>query len=104
MKWLWLQDLVRKPKDAEYAKIVLDRYRLGIKAHGEIRGARIIPGSEQCEKAMSVAGKTYLPDDAPLIPIQGCSLPGGCCCSYTPVMKYEPQMGEAAQPEPVPTV
>jgi hypothetical protein len=104
MKWLWLQDLVRKPKDDAYAKIVLDRYRLGIKAHGEIRGARIIPGSVECETAMSVSGKTYLPDDAPIIPIQACTLSGGCRCSYTPVMNYEPQSSDASQSEPAQTV
>ena len=50
--------------------------------------------------ASSAAGQTLLPDDPPLRPIAGCSLPGGCCCSYTPVMKYEPQ----TEPEPVHTV
>jgi hypothetical protein len=97
MKWQWLQEHVQRPKDAGYAKRVLDRYRLGMKAKGEILGARIIPGSKDCAVAQSLANKTYLPDDAPLIPIAQCTLPGGCMCAYTPVMTYETERAPAEE-------
>lgn len=99
MKWQWLQEHVRRPKDSTYAQTVLDRYRLGMKAHGEIVGARVIPGSPDCRVAQSLAHTTYLPDDAPIIPIKECTLPGGCCCSYTPVMAYEVDQGEQPGPK-----
>jgi hypothetical protein len=89
MQWQWLEGHVRRTRDADYAKRVLDRYRLGMKAHGAIRGVRIITGSDSCATCKNLADVVYLPDDAPTIPIAGCALPGGCRCAYTAVMTYE---------------
>lgn len=85
----WLQDHVRTPKDAGYARRVLDRYRLGMKAHGAIRGVRIVGGPDGCPTCRAYTETVYHPDDAPLIPIAGCTDPGGCRCTYQPVMTYE---------------
>lgn len=89
MQWQWLQDHVRRPKDPHYAERVLDRYRLGMKAHGAIRGVRIITGSDSCPICRQYAGTVFLPDDAPIIPIAGCTQAGGCRCAYTAVMDYD---------------
>jgi hypothetical protein len=85
----WLKDHVRRPKEAGYAKRVLDAYRLGIKAHGAIRGVKIMTGPDSCLTCQSFANSVYSPDEAPLIPIAGCTHPEGCRCAYTPVMTYE---------------
>ena len=85
----WLQEHVRTPKDSQYAQRVLDRYRLGLKARGAIRGVRILTGSDSCPVCQAHAGVIYHPDAAPAIPIAGCSHPDGCRCSYTPVMTHE---------------
>jgi hypothetical protein len=85
----WLRDHVRYPKDAHYARRVLDRYRLGMKARGAIRGVRIITGSDSCPVCQALAEAVYHPDAAPIIPIDGCTHPGGCRCAYTAVMTYE---------------
>jgi len=82
---------VRKPKDASYARIVLARYRLGMKAGGAIRGVRIIAGADSCPACRAAAQTVYMPDEAPLIPIQECTHPQGCRCAYTPVMTYQDQ-------------
>lgn len=88
----WLKDfVVSKPKDAGYAQRVLDRYRLGMRARGAIRGVRIITSDDSCPACRATADKTFLPDDAPIIPIAGCTHPEGCRCAYTPVMTYEGQ-------------
>lgn len=87
--WNWLQDHVRNPKDEGYAQKVLDQYRLGMKAHGEIQGVKIITGPDSCLTCKSFADTVYLPDGAPIIPIVGCTHPDGCRCAYTPVMTYE---------------
>jgi hypothetical protein len=88
-QWQWLQTHVRQPKDASYAPRVLDRFRLGMKAHGAIRGVRILPGSDLCPVCRDLSGTVYHPDDVPIIPLAGCPQPGGCRCAYTPVMAYE---------------
>ncbi len=85
----WLKQHIRRPKDANYAKKVLDAYRLGIKAHGAIRGVRIVTGLDSCPTCQALAGIVYHPDQAPIIPIAGCSHPSGCRCAYSAVMTYE---------------
>jgi hypothetical protein len=85
----WLNDHVRRPKDASYAGRVLERYRLGMRAHGAIRGVRIIAGSDSCPACRALARGVYSPDEAPIIPIAGCTHPDGCRCAYRAVMTYE---------------
>jgi hypothetical protein len=85
----WLDRYIRTPKDASYAKRALDRYRLGMKAHGAIRGVRIVVGADSCSACRAAAEGIYLPDEAPIIPIAGCTHPDGCRCAYRPVMTYQ---------------
>jgi hypothetical protein len=89
MQWRWLRNHVRHPKDASYARRILDRYRLGMKAHGEIRGVRIVTGPDSCPTCRAHAEAVYHPDDAPIIPIAGCTHAEGCRCAYSPTMTYE---------------
>jgi len=89
MEMKWMKRHVRTPKDANYAQRVLDRYRLGIKAHGAIRGVRIIAGPDSCPACKSAADGVYQPDTAPIIPIAGCTHSEGCRCAYTAVMTYQ---------------
>lgn len=91
----WIRNHVRTPKDATYAQRVLDRCRLGLKAHGAIQGVRIITGAHSCATCQALAERVYHPDEAPLIPIAGCTSPEGCCCAYTPAMDYELTEGQA---------
>jgi hypothetical protein len=89
MQWRWLEGHVRHSHDANYAQRVLDRYRLGMKAHGAVRGVRIICGDDSCSVCRAAAASVYHPDEAPIVPVAGCTSPGGCRCSYSPVMTYE---------------
>lgn len=89
MQWQWLQDHVRRPKDARYAERVLNQYRLGMKSHGAIRGVRVITGPDSCPTCRAHAEAVYHPDEAPIIPMVGCTHPGGCRCAYAAVMTYE---------------
>jgi len=95
----WLKDHIRQPKDAHYAKKVLDAYRLGMKARGAIRGVRIVTGPDSCPTCQALAGKVYHPDEAPIIPIAGCTHPQGCCCAYSAVMTYEESGNESGPPD-----
>jgi hypothetical protein len=92
----WLHNHVRTPKGSDYAARVLDRFRLGMKARGEIQGVRILVGPDSCPVCQAVAGRVYLPDEAPIIPIAGCRHPRGCRCAYTAVMTYEAVSEEPA--------
>jgi hypothetical protein len=85
----WITSHVRRPKDPSYAKRVLDRYRLGMKAGGAIRGVRVLAGADSCAACRAAAQGEYLPNEAPIIPIAGCTHPEGCRCAYAPVMDYD---------------
>ncbi len=85
----WLRDFVHSPQTPDYARRVLDRYRLGMRAGGAIRGVRILAASDSCPACQALAGAVYHPDEAPLIPIAGCTHPQGCRCVYRPVMEYD---------------
>lgn len=89
MSWQWLQDYVRRPKDAQDAQRILDRYRLGKKAYGAIRGVRIITSSDSCPTCRKYAKVIFGLDEAPPIPISGCTNPKGCRCTYTAAMDYD---------------
>jgi hypothetical protein len=45
-------------------------------------GIEIAMGSNPCEVAQTGAGKRYLSDEAPLLPLDGCGDPSGCECRY----------------------
>ena len=46
------------------------------------QGIEIAIGSSPCEAARTGVGKRYLSDEAPLLPLEGCSDPRGCDCRY----------------------
>ncbi|MER3403834.1 MAG: hypothetical protein C4289_00535 [Chloroflexota bacterium] len=85
----WLRTYVRTPKDASYSARVLEHYRLGMRARGAIRGVRILTGSDSCPVCRAYAGTVYHPDEAPVIPIAGCTHPQGCRCAYIAAMTYD---------------
>ncbi len=85
----WLREHVRGPKDADYARRVLERYRLGMRARGAIKGVRVVTGTDSCPSCQALADTVYHPDDAPILPFSECTHPEGCRCAYSPVMTYE---------------
>jgi hypothetical protein len=93
----WLREHVRGPKPPDYARRVLDGYRLGIRAAGAIRGVRILTGPDSCRACRALSREVHLPEHAPIIPIAACCHPDGCRCAYSPVMSYED--GDDAEPD-----
>lgn len=91
----WLKDHYRGSRDAIYPGRALERYRMGMKSGGAIRGVRVLVGSDSCPSCRALAGAAYSLDDAPELPNPGCSNPNGCHCAYRPVMAYDD--GEDAQ-------
>ncbi len=85
----WMRQHLQRAKDGGYAELVLARYKLGMKAGGAIRGVRVLAATDSCPTCLALADRVYDPDTAPLIPADGCTSPGGCRCSYAPVMTYE---------------
>ena len=85
----WLKDHYRNSRDAIYPRRALERYRMGMKAGGSIRGVRVLAGPDSCPSCRSLAGVVYSLDDAPDLQNPGCTNPNGCRCAYRPVMTYE---------------
>lgn len=44
-----------------------------------------VAGPQNCSTAQTVQG-VYSKLDVPLLPVEGCSRPGGCICAYEPVL------------------
>ena len=94
MSFEWLkgfqQDMEKSP---DYAEKTLAAYRLGMKAKGSIRGVRIEVDRAGCaaSKALEPSAE-YLPDDAPILPLAGCTKGSHCRCIYRPVMTYEQEI------------
>ncbi len=93
MAFDWLvkfQQETEKPPD--YADRVLSAYQLGMRAKGSIVGVTVECSPQCCEAARQLAaGKTYKPDEAPRLPLPGCSQGRHCGCVYRPVMSYQNQ-------------
>jgi MoaA/NifB/PqqE/SkfB family radical SAM enzyme len=85
----WLRKHTSYPKRSDYAQRVINRYRLGMRARGAIRGIKIITAPDSCPICQSLAGTVYQPDTTPVIPIEQCSSPQGCRCNYSPLMTFE---------------
>ncbi len=85
----WIHDHFRRVNTPEGSRRALDRYRMGMKAGGAIRGVRIVGGEGCCPACREVVGIVYHPDEAPALPIARCTHPNGCQCVYRPVMAYE---------------
>jgi hypothetical protein len=85
----WMRKHIHGAKPPDYAKSVLSRYRLGIKAGGAIAGVRVVPTLDSCSACLALGGRIYDPDTAPLIPVAHCANLVGCRCAYAAVMAYE---------------
>lgn len=84
----WISQFSRtRPKPANYAEKALSAYRLGVKAGGAIQGVRILVGEDSCAECRLHADIVYSPEDAPILPLDGCTHAEGCRCAYTPAMK-----------------
>jgi hypothetical protein len=44
-----------------------------------------VAGPQNCSTAQTVQG-VYSKLDVPILPVEGCSRPGGCICAYEPVL------------------
>ncbi|HLE73773.1 MAG TPA: hypothetical protein VI688_05985 [Anaerolineales bacterium] len=44
-----------------------------------------VAGPDDCSTAQTVQG-VYTKLDVPLLPVEGCSRPGGCICAYEPML------------------
>jgi MoaA/NifB/PqqE/SkfB family radical SAM enzyme len=87
----WLNKFHRGiEKDHNYAEKTLAAYALGLKGHGALAGVIAEPGPDCCDAASRLpAGKTYLPHEAPHLPLPGCPRGLRCDCVYRPAMSYE---------------
>lgn len=45
-----------------------------------------VAGPDDCSTAQTVQG-VYSKLEVPALPVEGCSRPGGCICTYEPVLK-----------------
>jgi hypothetical protein len=45
-----------------------------------------VAGPDDCSTAQTVQG-VYNKLEVPMLPVEGCSRPGGCICGYEPVLK-----------------
>jgi len=45
----------------------------------------IVAAPDDCQFGLSIQG-TYDKDDVPVVPRKECSRPGGCICTYEPVL------------------
>lgn len=91
MAFNWLDQFQRaQEKPADYAAKTLAAYRLGMRAKGSIAGVRLVRDPDGCAESGALdPTAVYHPDDAPLLPLPGCSKGARCGCVYRPVMQYE---------------
>jgi len=91
MAFKWLDDFHQEMEKAEnYAEKTLAAYRLGMKARGSIAGVRVEVDRNGCAASQSLDGEAvFHPDNAPHLPLPGCSKGRRCGCVYRPVMSYE---------------
>lgn len=79
----------RVEKESNYSEKTLSAYALAMKAKGAISGVIVKPGRDCCDAAHQlVAGKVYMPNEAPHLPLPDCSQSGHCSCVYRPAMNY----------------
>ncbi|MEX1248938.1 MAG: hypothetical protein WEA61_10705 [Anaerolineales bacterium] len=56
-----------------------------LKANPRVELVRVA-GPDDCSTAQTVQG-VYSKLEVPMLPVEGCSRPGGCICAYEPVLK-----------------
>ncbi|PIE82056.1 MAG: hypothetical protein CSA11_01760 [Chloroflexi bacterium] len=91
MSFDWLNKFHKdREKPEDYAEKTLAQYRLGMKGGGSIAGVSILIDEDGCDACLSLeAGVIYHPDEAPRLPLPGCSKGRQCRCVYRPVMTYQ---------------
>lgn len=91
MAFEWLNKFHKEMEKPEnYAEKTLAQYRLGMKAKGSIVGVAIVTDEAGCEACKGLAATAvYHPDDAPHLPLPGCTKGRKCGCVYRPVMTYQ---------------
>ncbi len=92
----WIHEHFRRSSSPESARRALERYRMGQKAGGSIRGVRVFAGPDSCPSCRALTGAVYSLDEAPALPNPACTNPAGCRCAYRPVMAYETRIPEAS--------
>ena len=50
-----------------------------------VENVRLVVSADACPVCSAHAG-TYAKDEVPVLPIEGCSNPGGCHCFYEPML------------------
>lgn len=55
-----------------------------LRANSRVELVRVA-GPDDCTTAQSVQG-VYSKSEVPMLPTEGCSRPGGCICTYEPVL------------------
>jgi hypothetical protein len=95
MAFEWLSNFQQTTDKApDYAEKTLAAYRLGMKAKGSIVGVTVQPAPNCCDAARDLpVNKVYHPDQAPLLPLPGCSQGRHCGCVYRPAMSYQSHSG-----------
>jgi len=56
-----------------------------LKANSRVESIRVA-SPHDCRKGLSLQGVYRKTDQIPVLPVKGCSRPGGCICSYEPVL------------------
>ena len=56
-----------------------------LKANSRVESIRVA-SPHDCRKGLSLQGVYQKTDQIPALPVEGCSRPGGCICSYEPVL------------------
>ena len=90
MTFDWLNKFHQRiEKEQTYAEKTLAAYAFGMKAKGSVVGVSVQIGPDCCDAARHLsAGKVYLPNEAPHLPLPNCPQGNRCGCVYRPVMKY----------------
>lgn len=61
--------------------VALEKFR----QNPRIKTVRVATPEEACPICVEIQG-TYSKDEAPVLPIEGCSSPNGCCAFYEPII------------------
>jgi len=68
---------------AEFSATAVALRRL--QTNSRVANVRVVAEADACPACQQVAG-TYAKDQAPHLPVPGCSCSNGCCCFYEPML------------------
>jgi RNA polymerase subunit RPABC4/transcription elongation factor Spt4 len=63
------------------SSVAIRRYR----ANPRVKNVRLVARDKACPSCKSYTG-TYEKEQAPTLPLEGCSCPHGCTCFYEPML------------------